>query len=178
MLFGIWLKLNLSDVQRDLQRMELSDSSSIASSDSIENTYPTNDVDELMLFRVISTSGSNVESVDSELVRELERQIDDVVEESIESMCKGWSGNQLESFDSDHDFQFVEVAWTKQTVRKQPTGLPRVTVGGMASNPPSGGTPTGRGGPPTSGGGGSVLLASGGGGPPPAKFLRQPIPMA
>ena len=37
---------------------------------------------------MISISGSDVESVDSELVRELERQIDDVVEESIESMCK------------------------------------------------------------------------------------------
>ena len=42
--------------------MELSDSSSIASSDLIKNTNPTNDVDELTLFGVISTSGSDVVS--------------------------------------------------------------------------------------------------------------------
>ena len=50
-------------------------------------------------------------------------------------------------------------------LRKQPTGLPEVTVEDMTSNPPCGGTPTVRGGLPTNGGGA-----------PPAKSPTQLIP--
>ena len=170
------IKFLLLDVQRDLQKMELSDSSLIASLNLIEITDHTNDIDELTLFGVVSTSENDAESIDSELVRELERQVDDVFDESIESMCKEKGSGKIEQYNDDHDLQIAEVAQTKQTVRKQPTGLPKATVADMSSNPPSGGKPSvgGGGNPPASGGSGSST--SGGGGKAPRQIIaiKQP----
>ena len=120
----------------------------------IESTNHTNYINELTLFGVISSSGSDVESIDSELPRELARQID-VVEESIESFCT--INGQTSSI--------VEVAHTKQTAHNQTTGLP------MATFPPaSRGVGSGGGVPPASGAGGGPArnpLPGGGSSNPP-----------
>ena len=88
------------------------------------------DPEELTLFGVITSSDSEVSSVSEGMVRELERNLEEVIEESVEAMIS--SGKQ----DSG---SFTEVARTKQTARNQTVGLP------MATRAASGGTGNGTG---------------------------------
>ena len=120
--------------------MEPSDLSSVKSFVVTPSTNKS-DIDELTLFGVVSPSTSDAESVDSDLVRELERQIEDVVTESYGSLCIPINEHSI-----------VEVACTKQTAWKQPQGLPMATSpppangGGGNSNPPVGTSGSGGGG--------------------------------
>ena len=91
---------------------------------------PVNNVDheELTLFGVISSSDSEVSSVSERMVRELERNLEEVIEESVEAMI---------SSDKQDSGSFTEVARTKQTAHNQAVGLPmgtRAASGGGTGN--------------------------------------------
>ena len=151
----------LSDIQKEIQGMESSDSSLVNSFISVTQSTNNTNVDDLTLFGMISPSTSNAESIDSELAGELERRIEDVVRESSESPCI--ENSEIDDTKCEkqslNENLITEVACTKQTAWKQPQGLPVVT------NPPpaSGG----------SGAGNSPVGTSGKGG---GKSPRNPLP--
>ena len=119
----------LSDVRKDLLHL----------GSSVKNSQVDTNYEELTLFGVMSSSDSEVSSVTDSMVQELERNIGEVVNESFLEIT---TSNQ----NIDGNESVTEVARTKQTARKDNTGLPPATremsSGGAA--PGGGGGSTGK----------------------------------
>ena len=77
--------------------------------------------DELTLYRVISSSNSDISSVTSDMSRELERHLGEVIDETYNSLCSPdpevSSDKKVREDQLNHDL-IVEVAHTKRTAQK------------------------------------------------------------
>ena len=116
----------LSDVQKDIYLLNSPCSSS-------NSPQATTNTDELTLFGVISSSDSDVSSVTSEMGRELEQHLGEVIDETYNSLCPldpGANSDSKVKKDQLNNDLFVELACIKQTAQKQPdSGMQQATGG-------------------------------------------------